>query len=529
MRRIFYLLFLVGVVFLAFWVGEDITLKKGEMPTFFPQKGSPVSEERVLPKRSFVVALYGAKDPIQTLKSVFAQKGEMFRVVWAPGNVSKEEVSSTLAWAEEEGVLDRIEQISDEGISEVQALYKIAKGCQEKEILVPLKAGDTLLYAHLFEELEKVYQDSVWMTLTHQGARFTQEVRQELSQDPAFFGKLSSFPISFEAALFQQLKLAELDDRYDEALFQMAKNHVTLLETKEPRVRCETSKKHYPKLKSLSKKESKGDVVDLVLFSFDRPFQLYACLESIERHIQGMGECSVVYRSSNASFEAGYQEVKRAFPWATFLSQSHPKKKDFKPTTLKATFDTSSDYVLFGVDDIVVKEDVDLKAAAKSMEETGAYGVYLRLGKNIRISYQTQKAQEIPKSIEIDPGMHAWHLDQSESDWHFANTLDMTLYRKGDLQKIWRRLKFNSPNGLEKAWASEYRPNGKMGLYYTKSKIMNVPLNVVTQTGNPHMNFMSAEELLGKFEEGLKMDLEPLEKVENTSPHFEVLPTFIPR
>jgi len=54
-------------------------------------------------------------------------------------------------------------------------------------------------------------------------------------------------------------------------------------------------------------------------------------------------------------------------------------------------------------------------------------------------------------------------------------------------------------------------------------------MNLVGKTSNPHMNFMSVEELLVKFDEKLKIDIDPLYQVENHSPYFEYFPEFISR
>jgi hypothetical protein len=58
---------------------------------------------------------------------------------------------------------------------------------------------------------------------------------------------------------------------------------------------------------------------------------------------------------------------------------------------------------------------------------------------------------------------------------------------------------------------------------------VNIPMNIVGRTGNPHMNYLNAEELLLKFNQGLKIDIEPLYKVENHSPHIDYIPEFVLR
>jgi hypothetical protein len=90
-------------------------------------------------------------------------------------------------------------------------------------------------------------------------------------------------------------------------------------------------------------------------------------------------------------------------------------------------------------------------------------------------------------------------------------------------------LDFLNPNSLEGEWAA--KANGrKIGLCFAHSKVINIPLNIVTHSvNNRNMNFLSKEELLNKFEEGYKIDISPLEKINNESAHYEYQPQFILR
>jgi len=41
---------------------------------------------------------------------------------------------------------------------------------------------------------------------------------------------------------------------------------------------------------------------DLIVFSYDRPLQLYALLESLESYVTGLAQISVIYRVSRDAF-----------------------------------------------------------------------------------------------------------------------------------------------------------------------------------------------------------------------------------
>lgn len=87
-------------------------------------------------------------------------------------------------------------------------------------------------------------------------------------------------------------------------------------------------------------------------------------------------------------------------------------------------------------------------------------------------------------------------------------------------------MKYKTPNSLEYSWANEYTPSKAIGLYFEMSKLVNVPMNIVGRTGNPHMNYLTTEDLLVKFNQGLKIDIDPLYKIENASPHIDYIPDF---
>jgi hypothetical protein len=90
-------------------------------------------------------------------------------------------------------------------------------------------------------------------------------------------------------------------------------------------------------------------------------------------------------------------------------------------------------------------------------------------------------------------------------------------------------MKYKHPNSLEFNWAKNYKPKDAIGLYFLKSKVVNLPLNVVSKTGNPHLEDCSQEALMTQFELGLKFDITPLEGIENSSPHFPYQPPFTKR
>ncbi len=270
---------------------------------------------------------------------------------------------------------------------------------------------------------------------------------------------------------------------------------------------------------------------DLVVFSFDRPLQLYAFLESAQKYAKGIGQTTVVFRASQKGhYEYGYQVVADAFPQVKFLAQGENPKEDFKPLTLQATFESPSDYVIFAVDDIVVKDHIDLSECIKMLEINQAYGFYLRMGEHLDFCYTMNQSQQVPPLTAIKKDVMAWTFAAGEHDWGYPNTVDMTLYRKADIEQAFRSLNYHSPNTLEAYWACQATPiMNKRGLCFKESKIVNLPLNrVQTDYKNLSMEIDPAD-LQIKFLQGLKLDIAPLAKIKNKSAHMAYEPSFIAR
>jgi len=272
--------------------------------------------------------------------------------------------------------------------------------------------------------------------------------------------------------------------------------------------------------------------VDLVIFSYDRPLQLYALLESTERFVSGLDTIHVIYRISAPEYEAAYDQVRQAFPTVFMNRQGNNPHSDFKSLTLEAVFISPNNYVIFAVDDIIVTGPIDLAVCTAALETHNAYGFYFRLGRNTTRCYTLNVHQGVPPLEDIEPNIQAWWFNDGHADWSYPNTLDFVMYRKCDIEHNFMSLNYENPNTLELHWSYTAK-NGpvceRRGLCYEHSKIVNIPLNRVGWVNSKNMNFASASQFLKMFNDGLKIDINPLFEINNTAAHMEYCPTFIPR
>lgn len=275
-----------------------------------------------------------------------------------------------------------------------------------------------------------------------------------------------------------------------------------------------------------------NEKVDLVVFSYHRPLQLYAFLESLHIYGQNYGHVFVLYRSEKSRFDRAYQDLKSTFKKVQFIKQSNINPaKQFKQEVMDLAFNpvrSRSKYICFAVDDIVIKKPIDFVDAIHGLNTSGAYGFFLRLGKEISDCYMLQLQHVIPPLTLLEDKYLLFTFEKGNGDWNYPNNLDMTIYRKQDIYPDLKRISFTYPNDLEAVW-SEYRENKKKGVCYQNAKIINLPLNVISKANNRNMQAYSIEELLISFEQGYKFDLSDIGKIHNRSVHFEYIPKMVSR
>lgn len=269
--------------------------------------------------------------------------------------------------------------------------------------------------------------------------------------------------------------------------------------------------------------------LNLVVFSFDRPLQLYAFLESFHVFTRGSQRITVIYKASSEAFDRGYEIVKQVFPDVEFLQQSLTSKTDFKPLTLKAIGFNKEQYIVFAVDDIIVTREVDFDEVIQVMEIIPCNGFYLRLGTHINECYSENRVTGKPALKELLPDIYQWNFKEGSGDWGYPHTVDMTVYKKEHIKDLFMQMAFTNPNTLEGNWAC-CAPRHKSGLCYKNAAIVNCPLNIVQTTWrNRHSNECSPQELLELFLQGYKLDIQPLQRIFNKAPHMDYKPTFVLR
>lgn len=107
----------------------------------------------------------------------------------------------------------------------------------------------------------------------------------------------------------------------------------------------------------------------------------------------------------------------------------------------------------------------------------------------------------------------------------------MTLFKKEEILPTIKAIAFYSPNVFECAWAQKANPiMHRTGLFYAESKIVNLPLNIVQEDwNNRNQQELLPAQQLELFFAGKKIDIKPLHRIANCSPHMEYCPELIDR
>jgi len=272
-----------------------------------------------------------------------------------------------------------------------------------------------------------------------------------------------------------------------------------------------------------------SQTADLIIFSFNRPLQLYALLESISKYITNLNHIYVLYRTSSDRFEVGYQEISRHFPSITLAKQGNDPRGDFKPLLLRCFSGSPAEYIMFAVDDDIVKDSVDITRCVQAMQKYNVYGFYLRLGMNITRQYGQNLSIMIPSPVPVEDDILQFSFKHGIGDWAYPHNLDMTIFKKSDIQSFFRNRHYSSPNTLESAWSGAANLH-VYALCYAVSKKFMLPLNIVQQDWwVPNENSYSIEELQGKWEQGFCIDISQFDRVNNDCVLMGYRPVFIPR
>jgi len=517
----------------------------------------------------FVVSAYNSENILEkTLLSILNQTYQNFKIIYIDdGSVDQTEkiVKTFIEKNDKEKKIDFFYFEKHKGL--LERAYSAALNTADDEIVVFLDERAYLKDKTILEQINDNFKNfDIWLLYgssindktnrlekakrVYSSNLFTTSARDAFWKPCLFKAFYSSLlkKVRLEDFFFRgKFTSSSFDSSYMFAMLEMASNHTKciskalchyypkeqiLLPCDKAKIKCMRKirlSQSYEALNSLKKEEHRKKA-DLIIFSYHRPLQLYALLESTEKYVKDLQNISVIYRSDVEKFTKAYEKVNQRFPTVRFIMQTHPKE-DFRPLLLE-TIQRSNDYIIFAVDDILFKDYVDISHCLDYLEKTKSYFFSLRLGDHITYHYMGDYPQPIPHHIMLPNSVMGWHIDAAKGDWYYPTSVDVTIYRKEDILQDLTSFSFHNPNSLEINWFEFYKKKHlkkdryRTGLCYTKSKAVNLPFNLVNVSENRNMDIFDVEMLLQKFNEDYLLDISLVEKMENPSVHIEVEPRF---
>lgn len=467
----------------------------------------PEREFQPVEFKSFAIVLYARNDAHwceRSLRSIFEQDYDAFRLLFVDDGSSDNTFERVQNFIIENQQEHRTILIRNETpIGCLPSLYRAAQHCLDKELILPLSAKDWLAGPSTLLSWNRAFQNpDIWIAFGRTILYPSYEFLDPPKWDVAKIEKngYENFPLNsahcFYSALFKQLSVENLFGTmtgYLSPLLELSGGRMknvwepvsflneTLATSNDPK---QVAGKHAPIPlkpldqfpKSISNERQEADVV---LFSSNQPMQLYAALESVQRNITGYGRIIAIYWADPSSVY-GYEQIKSAFPQFTFL----PQGKEFKRSIYKTLFDSSADYLLLSSDENLVKEPLDLRFCTEMLAKTRADGFYLHLNRP-------------DQAMPLSDGIFAFNpLDQNH-----PISLDMGLYRKKELKSFFTSVRYEDFKDILAKWKTFSK--NSICLSFAQSKTIPMP------------TLISQEELLSKFNQGLKIDLEPIYRGEH--------------
>ena len=170
-------------------------------------------------------------------------------------------------------------------------------------------------------------------------------------------------------------------------------------------------------------------LISNIVFTKNRPLQLEAYLRSFFRYFpKEQVEIYVIYKIE--LFEKEYDDVFSKYPWCHVI-----KEKDFHSDLLNIISNVKTKYILFGIDDVVYFDSVDLNLIDLTFEAKGAE----IFGFTFRFSAEFLKSSGETIAEETVNGQKVYKLNWKTGKTAHANypfELCATVYKTELVKKI---------------------------------------------------------------------------------------------
>ena len=494
-KTLFHKLFILFIILLlpTFFIREYRLIKSKKDSRILPTEDFSIIELEPHKNKSFtfIVLTENNIDSIdQNIESILSQNYSDYKVVYIDHS-SKDGTRQSIRRARKHSKKVRlIECQSDHEVYE--KYYNTVLSLKDDEVVVHLYGNDWLAHEEVLQRLDQSYSNpDVWLTYGQYEENFNLErgIRDPKPKKTLYKKRVQKAPWvvaplkTYYASLFKKLHVEAgffISIHSENALLtpmaELAKAHVRFIpyvlyiHNGKPAQRMKKGRvAHITKSIETSVANMHHiKAADLILLSENSPEQLEVCLDSCQKNLQGLSFVHVIYECNEKSY-SGYQELIAKNPAIKFTRSLGYGEANFKKALLQVLSKgiDPCPYVILSTDEVEISSQISLPMCVAVMQKTGAYGFYFHLGGGM--------------SDGKREGIYAWNIKRSEGSFKRPDALQMSLYRRIDLEKDFKRLSFSSTHELIQGWA-DMLDCYRLGLSFQESRVSKASAQMLSRS-----------------------------------------------
>lgn len=264
-------------------------------------------------------------------------------------------------------------------------------------------------------------------------------------------------------------------------------------------------------------------VLDIVIFSFNRAMQLNTLIDSVYKFFQYSFKITVLYNCT-IQHSTGYEILKRRYSQVDFVKEEKETrgytvkeltklfnfkrflkykylrnpKSDFRRKLISILSNSASPYVMFLTDDSVFTRPVKLNEMLlrRISDQPDNLQYSLRLGENINSLKSYAK--------ESDFMVWAFYDDNNLRDWRYNFSVDAHIYDRQYILSLAKDIIFNNPNSYESFTKIRIcqKKQQQCGVANLNPCIISLPINMVQTVQDNESLSVSTEQLENYLIEG---------------------------
>lgn len=265
---------------------------------------------------------------------------------------------------------------------------------------------------------------------------------------------------------------------------------------------------------------------ECIVFSMDRALQLHALLSSYFDRVVHPVPVHLFYRTSTSAHQRAYDQLIDGFSGRL---ASVTVQDPFRARLLALLEAIKAPKMFFLVDDDLFIQKTDM--ADFTRFDTDRFVPSLRMAPHLTRCYTLDKDQPLPRfltGVLPDADKVCWRWADGVFDWRYPLSIDGHLFSTHEMRKMAGRIDFVAPNSFEaglQAFLGDFIH--RIGVGYRQSKIVNIPCNMVQVEWENLHGSLHQDDLLEKFNQGLRIDFARLYGITNNGAHQDLPLDFI--